>query len=195
MMLSKLGALESAQATEYLTAILNGFQMEAKEAESVVSRLVSIDNIAATSAGEMATALQYSSAVANQTGVSFDRLAAMIATVSSRTRLSAEMIGQAFKTMFVRMESVKAGAIDETGMSLNNVEKTLTAVNIKLRDSTDSFRPLEDVIEDVSKKWNTLSEVQRAQIANAIAGKIYARTYSDVWTKYLDVSRNLCYNI
>lgn len=43
MMLSKLGALESAQATEYLTAILNGFNMEASKAEDVVSKLVAID--------------------------------------------------------------------------------------------------------------------------------------------------------
>lgn len=51
MMLSKLGALDSAAATEDLTAILNGFNMKTSEAESVVSKLVAIDNIAATSAG------------------------------------------------------------------------------------------------------------------------------------------------
>lgn len=96
MMLSKLGALDSAAATEDLTAILNGFNMKASEAESVVSKLVAIDNIAATSAGELSSAIKYSSAVANETGVSFDNLTAYIATASSRTRLSAEMIGQAF---------------------------------------------------------------------------------------------------
>lgn len=115
MYLSKLGALESAQATEYLTSILNGYNMEAEESERVVDKLVAIDNIAATSAGELATAMQYSSAVASQAGVSFDSLAAMIGAVSSNTRLSAEMIGTAFKTMMVRMTEVKAGAIDETG--------------------------------------------------------------------------------
>lgn len=51
-MLSKLGALESAQSTEYLTAILNGFNMEATQAEDVVNKLISVDNVAATSAGK-----------------------------------------------------------------------------------------------------------------------------------------------
>ncbi len=115
MYLSKLGALDSAQATEYLTAILNGYNMKAEESARVVDKLVAIDNIAATSAGELATAMQYSSAVASQAGVSFDSLAAMIGAVSSNTRLSAEMIGTAFRTMMVRMTEVKAGAIDETG--------------------------------------------------------------------------------
>ena len=53
LMLSKLGALDSAQATEYLTSILNGFNMEASQSEDVVNKLVSVDNIAATSAGKI----------------------------------------------------------------------------------------------------------------------------------------------
>jgi len=94
-MASKLGALDSAQATQYLTAILNGFQMEADEAISVVDRLIAVDNISATSFNELARAMQYSAAVANQTGVSFNKLVGYIATVSSVTRLAPEMIGQA----------------------------------------------------------------------------------------------------
>jgi hypothetical protein len=65
MMLSKLGALESAEATEYLTAVINGFNMEASEAESVVSKLISIDNIAATSAGIRKFARTHSNMWAN----------------------------------------------------------------------------------------------------------------------------------
>jgi len=189
MYLSKLGALDSAQATEYLTAILNGFNMEASNSERVVDKLVAIDNIAATSAGELATAMQYSSSVASQAGVSFDSLAAMIGAVSSNTRLSAEMIGTAFKTMFVRMQEVKAGAIDETGMSLNKVEKTLSSVGIALRDSKDSFRPLEEVIADVAEKWNTLSEVQQAQISNAIAGQRQAQIFTSLMQNWGDVTK------
>jgi hypothetical protein len=49
MELSKLGNIDSAEATEYLTSTLNGFKLEAKDAESVVSRLVSLDNAYATS--------------------------------------------------------------------------------------------------------------------------------------------------
>lgn len=118
MMASKLGALESADATEKLTSILNGFQMQADQAVSVVDKLISVDNISATSFSELATAMQYSAAVANQTGVSFDNLTGYISTVSSTTRLSAEMIGQAFKTIFTRFTQVKAGEIDETGKEL-----------------------------------------------------------------------------
>jgi TP901 family phage tail tape measure protein len=51
LMLSKLGNLDTAQSTEYLTAIVNGFKLSASDATTVVDKLIAIDNIAATSAG------------------------------------------------------------------------------------------------------------------------------------------------
>ena len=132
--LSKLGNLETAESTEYLTAILNGFNKSSEEAVDVVNKLVAIDNIAATSAGELATGLQYSSAVANEAGVSFENLAAMIGAVSSNTRLSAEMIGTAFRTMFVRMQTVKAGGIDETGKFLARMYGNIQIVLYRIKN-------------------------------------------------------------
>jgi hypothetical protein len=56
--------------------------------------------------------------------------------------------------------------------NINDVEKALSLVNIKLRDSEDSFRPLGDVMDDVAAKWDTMTEVQRNAVSGAIAGKI-----------------------
>jgi hypothetical protein len=87
--LAKLGNLDAAQATEYLTSTLNGFKLEAKDAAGVVDKLIQLDNNYATSAGEIASALQRSSNSAQQAGVGFDKLAAYITVVSSVTRKSA----------------------------------------------------------------------------------------------------------
>jgi len=51
MILSKLGNLEAAQSTEYLTSTLNGFKLEAKDASDIIDKLIVLDNNAATSAG------------------------------------------------------------------------------------------------------------------------------------------------
>jgi hypothetical protein len=89
LMLSKLGALDTAQATEYLTSTLNGFKMEAKDASKVVDVLIGLDNKFATSSGEIANALSRSSNSAQQAGVSFEKLASMVTVVSSVTRKDA----------------------------------------------------------------------------------------------------------
>jgi TP901 family phage tail tape measure protein len=95
-MMSKLGNIEAAQATELMTATLNGFKLSANDAMSVVDRLIALDNSYATSVAEIATALQYTAAVANQAGVNFNQMAAYITIVSSVMRISAESIGQSF---------------------------------------------------------------------------------------------------
>lgn len=92
MTLSKVGAMESAEATELLTSSLNGYQFAAKDAMSVVDKISSIDLEAATSSYELATALSRTANSANDAGVSFDKLLAMIGTTSSVTRKSASTI-------------------------------------------------------------------------------------------------------
>ena len=128
--------------------------------------------IAATSAEELATAMQYVSSQAANAGISFDKLIGLITVGSETTRLSAETIGNTWKSILARMEQVKAGVdIDDEGESLNNVEKVLNRFNIKLRDSMHEFRNMEDVIDEVGQKWKNFNSVQQQQIATAIAGE------------------------
>ena len=169
-MLSKLGDLEAADATKYLTSTLNGYKMEAEDATSVVDKLVAVDNVAATSVRELATALQYSAAIASETGVSFEQLVSYIGVVSETTRQNAESIGQGMKTMLTRMQDIKGGKLDEDGLGINNVEIALKKANIELRDSRDSFRDFGGVLEELAGKWGTLSETEQAFIAKSIAG-------------------------
>ena len=169
-MLAKLGNMEAAESTEYLTSTLNSYNMSAEEAIQVVDKLVAVDNVAATSTKELATALRYSAATAQDAGVSLEQLISYIATVSSTTRQNAESIGQGMKTMFTRMQDIKAGAIDEDGLGLNNVEDALARVKIKLRDSETEFRDMGTVLEELAVKWETLNGVEQANISKAVAG-------------------------
>lgn len=91
--LSKLGAMDAREATEKLTASLNGFNLSAKDAESIVDKLISVDLAYATSADEIATALQYVASSAGLANVSLDKMIGMITVVSETTRKSAETIG------------------------------------------------------------------------------------------------------
>lgn len=97
MTLSKVGAIESSQATELLTSSLNGYQLAAKDAMSVVDKISAIDLAAATSSEELATALSRTANSANDAGVSFNKLLAMIGTTSSVTRKSASTIRRIFQ--------------------------------------------------------------------------------------------------
>lgn len=171
MTLSKVGAIESSEATQLLTSSLNGYKLEAEDAMTVVDKISSIDLAAATSSYELATALSRTANSANDAGVSFDKLLAMIGTVSSVTRKSASTIGESFKTIFARMGNVAAGKdTDDMGEPLNDVEKTLNKMNIALRTTEGEWRNFETVLDEVAGRWKDFNSTEQSQIATAIAG-------------------------
>ena len=182
MMMAKLGNLDSAQSTEYLTSTLNGFKLEAKDSLEVVDKLTNLDNQYATSVGEIAEALQKSSNSAQQAGVTFDELASYITVLSSVTRKSASSLGESMKTMFARLSAIKLGEMfEDDTTNINDVEKALSLVDIQLRDSATSFRDMGDVMDEIASKWDSMNELEQSAIATTVAGKMYARTYSDIW--------------
>lgn len=91
MMMSKLANMESSDAANYLTSIMNGYKMTVEETTSAVDKMVAVDNASATSVAELAEALQKTSNIAQMAGVSFDDLVAYIGTVSSVTRKGARV--------------------------------------------------------------------------------------------------------
>ena len=168
-MMSKLGDMEATQATEIVTSIMNGFNLEASDMMSVLDKLTQADNMAASSILEIGTALQRTSVSARLAGVSFDEMVAMITTVSEVTRKSSETIGESFKTIFSRYQNVTMGKdVDEFGESLNNVEEVLKKNDISIRNSQGHFRDFGDVLEEVAAKWDTLGNEERSEIATQL---------------------------
>lgn len=184
IVMSKLANMDSAQSTEYLTSIINGFKLNADEVVGVIDKLVAVDNNAATSVTELATAMQRSSNIAQQSGVSLEELVAYIGTVSSVTRRSADTIGEAFKTMFSRMADIQQGGLDDEGTAINNVEEAVNRIGIALRDEKNGFRDFSDVLKDVAYKWDTLNEVEQANLAKALAGTRQRETFLVLMQNY-----------
>lgn len=171
LMLSKLGQIESAEATEDLLATMNGFDMSIEEVNSALDAMVAIDMKAATSAGDIATALKYSASSAEMAGLSFNKLAAMIGTVQDKTQQSAETVGTFMNTLLSRYRNVKIGQfINDDGEDLSEVETILESLDIKLRSSNQEFRKFEEVIDEVALNWEEYSSVQQAAIAKAFSG-------------------------
>ena len=84
-----------------------------------------------------------------------------------------ETIGNGFKSILSRMQSVASGkAVDDAGESLNDVDKVLGNIGVSLRTTAGEFRDMGSVLDDIAAKWNTLSSVEKAQVSTAVAGII-----------------------
>jgi TP901 family phage tail tape measure protein len=161
---------------------LNGFKLEAEDAIGVVDKLINLDNQYATSAAELAEALQRTANSAQQAGFSFDEIVSYITVVSSVSRKSADSIGESFKTMAARLTNIKLGKMfEDDATTISDVEKALSLVGVTVRDTATSFKPMGTVFDEIASKWKTMDDLQRSSVAGAIAGKMNARTHSNMW--------------
>lgn len=185
IMISKLGQINSSEATEDLLATMNGFDMSVNQVNDALDAMVAIDMAASTSSGDIATALKYCASSANIAGVSFNKLAAMIGTVQDKTMQSAETVGTFMNTLLSRYRNVKIGQfVDDDGEDLSDYESVLKSIGIQLRDSQGEFRNFETILDEMAQKWNTLSSVQQAALLKVAAGTRQQNRFSALLEGY-----------
>lgn len=199
--LSKVGMIDSASATTYLTSALNGFKLEASQATNVVDKLAKLDSSAAVTAGGLAEAMSKTAVSADSAGVTMDRLLGYLSTVGEVTQESMSTIGNAFKTFFARYTAIKSGKlelIDEDGTTevLSDVEQSLKNVGIDMRSTITEFDNAGDVLDNLYAKWDSLNGVQQNAIASAFGGVRQKERFLalmenyDKAKKYMDLSAN-----
>lgn len=169
--LSRLGFMDMGQSVTALTSVMKGFRIEATDSIDIVDKLTQLDAKYATTAGDIATALSRTSAVAREAGLNLDQTAAALTTMIDVSQQDASSVGNAFRTILARYGNVKATAftslvgdsedIDDANGSINDTEKVLGAIGIKIRSSSSDMRDFDDVMDELAEKWVTLTDVEK----------------------------------
>ena len=169
--LSRLGFMDMNQSVTALTSVMKGFRIEATDSMGIVDKLTQLDAKYATTAGDIATALSRTSAVAREAGLGLDKTAAALTTMIDVSQQDASSVGNAFRTILARYGNVKATAftslvgdsddVDDTNKSINDTEKVLGAIGIKIRSSSSDMRDFDDVMDELADKWVTLTDVEK----------------------------------
>jgi len=182
--------------SEQLTAVWNGFKVNAEQTEEYVDKLAAVAAMSASNLEELSTGMSKVASAASNLGVDIDQLTAQISTIVSVTRQAPESVGTALKTIYARISDLKLGENDEDGLGLGDVSGGLKKLGIEVLDSEGELRDLGTVIEEVAGKWNTWTQAQQAAVAQLMAGK---RQYNnlvslfdnwDMYTNAIETSRN-----
>ena len=174
MVLSKIGALSSTDATKYLTSAMKGYKVAVEDTLDVVDKLSAVDMASATDVGGLAEAMSGVAASAELAGVSMDKLLGYAAVIGEVTQQGMSETGTTLNAVFARMGNIKLARLKDyqnsEGVDLSNVETVLRGVGINLRDSSNSFRDFDEVLDETASRWNNFSEVQQRAVAQAFAG-------------------------
>lgn len=173
--MAKIAGLDYADATDYMTVAIRGFKLEMSDAGNVVDVYSRIAAVTASDTEELAVAMSKTASSAEAVGSSFENTTAMIALMVETTRESPQNIGSALKSIISRygeMTSDPSKMVDSEGeeMSLNRVDKALQSIGISLQDANGQFRDFDEVILELSSKWETLDKNSQRYIATIMAG-------------------------
>lgn len=186
-----------ADMADYLTAVMNGYVLEANKALEITDKLAAVGAATGSDFGELAIGMSKVASAAKVMGVNVDQLGAMLATITTVTREAPETIGTTLKTIFTRMSELKAGKEDEEGWTTGKVEEALNKINVSVIDEqTNSMREMGEVMEEVGELWPTLNKESKIGVSVAMAGTRQAsrlmalfenwQMYSDALTTSLE---------
>lgn len=118
----------------------------------------------------IAEGVQTAGSVMREAGVDFELFGASMAKVSETTRLEGTQIANAMKTIASRISRSKSGDDEVTSEDRSNAAKAYGSVGISVYNDDGSYRGLANILDELSEKWDTLSDAQKAYVAEQSAG-------------------------
>ena len=156
--------------SEQLTAVWNGYKVNAKEAELYVDRLAAVAATTASDLKELSTGMSKVASAAAAMGVGEDQLAAQLSTIISVTRQAPESVGTALRTIYARISDIQAG-INEDGVTLGNYSQKMADLGFSVLDANGKLRDMGDVMEEIGGRWKDLTREQQISLAQTMAGQ------------------------
>ena len=183
-------------ATKSLISTMVAFKVDANDAMTIVDKFNEVGNKFAISSGGIGDALERSSASLAAANNTLDQSIALI-TAANTVVQDADIVGTAFKTIAMRIRGAKT-ELEEAGLetegmaestaTLRNEILALSGVDIMIDDST--FKSTYDILDELSKKWQDLTDIQQASITELIAGKRQGQVVSAVMNNF-DIARKV----
>jgi len=175
LILSRLSGLDAARSVETLTAAVNSFARAGLTSSQIINKLANVDAAFAVSTGDLAEAISRVGSTAQDVGVDFDQLIAIVTAAQQTTARGGAVIGNSFKTIFTRLQ--RTDTLDE-----------LEAVGIAVRDLQGNTLPAIQILKNLSDVFYQLNDAQRASVAETVGGvfqiNILRAALSDLTKQY-----------
>lgn len=181
MKMARVAGMEYATATKAMTSALRGFNMELSDmsAQRVNDVYSELAKITATDTQQLATAMTKTASIAYSANMEFENVSAFLAQILETTQEAPETAGTALKTIIGRFTEVKKLyssnqliGKDSEGeeIQVNKVSQALSAAGINLNEFFTGAKGLDDILYELSQRWDTLDVTIQRYIATQAAG-------------------------
>jgi TP901 family phage tail tape measure protein len=174
LLAANVAEISAADATEKLSGIMAGYQLNVRGVAVELGELNAISNTANVTVAAMLEGLSRVTAVARSSGVSLSELNAIIGITSARTGQSAANIGNAFKTILARYANP-------------DIQKKLRYLfNIEAESAPGQLKPGSEMLRDVFLRYQELNKKQREFLSYTQGGATQINRVAAVFENYVD---------
>lgn len=177
-------------ATESLISTMAAFNVEAENAMSIVDKFNAIGNTQAISSGGIGEALKRSASSLATANNTLDESIALI-TAANKVVQDPERIGNAFKTISMRIRGATT-ELEAAGLETDNMAEStadlqkeiqaLTGIDIMIDKNT--FKSTYQIMDELSEKWESLTDIQRASVTELLAGKLQGNVFTSIMQNF-----------
>lgn len=192
-MIQNITQWDAEKTTSVVNSVINQYKLLEKEINGTtgnvsnaieymgdaligVSNALKVDNV--TGIQEIAAAIDEAGGVLEQAGASMEWYMGVTGTLNEVMNATGSEIGNAMKMISARVFA-QGQAMEELGessekieMEMRKAEQALTQVGVAIReaDNPSQLRNLEDILDDLAGKWDTLTDSTKNYVAEGIAG-------------------------
>ena len=160
----------ASKVSDQLTAVWNNFYDGSKSLEYYADVMTKLGAYTASSTDEISEGIQKFASVANTIGLSYEYATSALATLTAKTRESANTVGNSLKTLFARIQGLTLGETLEDGTDLNKYSKALEKVGISIKDQQGELKDMNTILDEMMNKWDSLSRAEKVALAQTVGG-------------------------
>ena len=176
LLLQNVGDLQAEDASKFVIATDKAYKLGGSY-ESLMAVIDGLDNITnknATDMQKMTEGMTVAGSVFAESGESIQTFAALLGTATANTQRSGSEVARGLRTILMNLRQIRGETEDGElidGESIAAAAKALKDyANISTMEN-GQLRKASDVLTELAGKWDTLTETQRAAIAEAVGGK------------------------
>lgn len=158
------------EVSSYMTAIWENFYDGSKNLEYYADVITRLGADTAASSAEIAEGLESFASIGNTIGLSYEYATSALTTIVAKTRASASEVGNGLRTIFSRLQNLSLGETLDDGTDLTKYSKALATVGVNIKDASGELKSMDDILDDLAGKWNTLDQAEKVALANTVGG-------------------------
>ena len=173
LILSNLTGFDASTVADDIQAVTQQFDIAAESSMHIadvydqISRNISVDY--SKGIESIAEAVQVAGSTADQAGLSFEQLAAIVGKTVEKTRLEGSQVGNGLKTIMTRLSKVGKLSEEVDNETLSQASESLKKVGIEVYNLDGSYREFDVIMGELANKWDTLSDAEKSNISFNIA--------------------------